>query len=164
MSIVVERTGADLQGIISRFYTELILDSSELLDQVGEQVVFPSILKGFDTEGRKERWADLSPRTQRERRAEGYGEAHPILERTGELKRSSTEKNGYPGGVYELGKTELNISNYLEKASVLHFGDGKIPAREFFTLQDEDTKLTVNLVQKYVVNKMAEIIATENKV
>ncbi len=154
--------GANIQGILKRIQDEIIFNSSELLDQIGELVVFPSIIKNFEDEGRP-RWADLTARTNRERKAQGYSEAHPILERTGDLKSSSTEKNGFPGGNYDLQKTVLTISNYLEKAPVLHFGDGLVPARPFFLLQDEDTKKADDVVKKYVDMKLEKIALQETR-
>lgn len=152
--------GADIKGIMNRLKSELITDSSEMLDKIGMQVVYPSIEKTFEVEGRPVKWQELSPRTQRQRRWNGFGASHPILVQYGELKDASTKKDAF-GADYKLDKTKLTISNYLEKGKALHFGDGLIPARPFFMLQDEDTKKAQDVVFKHITKQLQKIVAEE---
>lgn len=59
--------------------------------------VFQGIVQNaFDTEGATTGapWQQLAPSTQAERRRLGFGAAHPILERTGTLKRALTIGQG----------------------------------------------------------------------
>jgi hypothetical protein len=66
------------------------------------------VRRAFDTEGRStpSAWVPLTPRTQRQRQLQGYGAAHPILKRTGELFNSIT---GGGGGFVESTKDRLAI-------------------------------------------------------
>ena len=59
--------------------------------------VFQQITKAaFDTEGKSTGapWAPLAERTQRDRQRQGYGPAHPILQRTTQLQRALTIGEG----------------------------------------------------------------------
>jgi phage gpG-like protein len=66
------------------------------------------VRRAFDTEGRStpNPWPQLAPRTQRQRQLQGYGAAHPILKRSGELFGSIT---GGGGGFVESTKDRLAI-------------------------------------------------------
>lgn len=124
----------ELQMIIAKIKSNILNDSSKLLDYIAGKVVFPSIIKNFKEEGRP-KWQGLAQRTQLERAAEGYGAEHPILFREGELFRNATTKDGV---MYDLGKHKLTMSPFLAKAEILHYGRGRVPARPFFYLQEED--------------------------
>jgi phage gpG-like protein len=60
--------------------------------------VFQSLARAtFSTEGASNaagKWPELKPSTQAERRRQGYGAAHPILQRTRTLMRSVTQRTG----------------------------------------------------------------------
>lgn len=151
----IRMTGLDAKRAIESVMSGLTDNAEELLEQIADEIIFPSILQNFKEEGRP-RWADLSERSQRERKFEGYNPTNPILQRTGELMTSSTEKNGYPGGVFDLRPKELTISNVLRKAETLQNGDWNLPERPFFYLQDGDYKKVDRLVVKHIQKKIAE--------
>lgn len=161
-SLIGEFRGDNVEGIINGILTDLVQDSSELLDEIGQKVVLVSIRKNFEEEGRPEKWADLTPRTQRERVAEGYGANSPKLQRTGELKRSVTEKSN---AMYELDKHSLKITNYLIKGIRNDKGDelAGLVARPFFFLQKGDERDAERVGIKYVQKKVAEIVSANRR-
>lgn len=61
---------------------EVVLGSPPVIDAIREQFA-----RNFDQEGGRTRWAALAPSTVEERKRLGYGGAHPILQRTGALRR-----------------------------------------------------------------------------
>lgn len=146
----------ELQKIMSNIRTDLINDSSRLLNYIAEKVVFPSIIRNFKEEGRP-KWQGLAPRTQLERAAEGYPPAHPILYRSGELFRNATTKDGV---MYDLGKHQLTMSPFLAKAELLHFGHGKLPARPFFYLQKEDDAAAERETGVFISKELQRICKT----
>lgn len=155
--MIVEVEGLEeLRNIVSGIKTDILNDSSRLLNYIAEKVVFPSIIKNFKEEGRP-KWQELAPRTQLERAGEGYGPAHPILYRTGELFRNSTTKEGV---IYDLGKDKLTIDCPLRKGEWLHFGVGKTPARPFFYLQKEDEAIADREVGVFISKELQRIFKT----
>lgn len=153
MQIIVK--GDNLVGIMRGIIRNVIENSSGLLDRIGEKVVLVSIKKNFEEEGRPDKWEPLKERTQRERRAEGYDPEHPILVRSGELKRSATTKEGMN---YQLEKKQLIMDCFLRKAERLHFGDIGLVARPFFFLQDQDTGLAEKEAKVYFEKEKQKII------
>jgi len=161
-SLIGEFKGDNVERIINGILRELVQDSSELLDEIGQKVVLVSIRKNFEEEGRPQKWKDLRPRTQREREYDGYGATHMILERTGELKRSVTEKEG---NMYDLEKHSLKITNYLNKGVLLNAGDDAlgIVARPFFFLQKGDERDAERVGIKFVQKKLASIVSNNRR-
>jgi phage gpG-like protein len=151
----VEIKGLDeLKRIVSDIKSDILNDSSEMLDYIADKVVFPSIIRNFKEEGRP-KWQGLAPRTQLERAGEGYPPAHPILYRSGELFRNSTTKDGVN---YDLGKHQLTMDCMLRKGEWLHFGVGKTPARPFFYLQKEDDGIAEREVGVFISKKLLRIV------
>jgi len=161
-SLIGEFRGDNVEGIINGILTDLVIDASELLDDIGQKVVLVSIRKNFEEEGRPEKWADLRPRTQRERVAEGYGANSPKLERTGELKKSVTEKSN---AMYELDKHSLKITNFLIKGIRNNAGDETmgLVARPFFFLQKGDERDAERVGIKFIQKKVAEIVKANKR-
>lgn len=139
---------------------EICNDMSPMLDMIGRRVILPSIKRNFDEEGRPTPWQPLAPRTQMERIADGLDPQHPILQRFGELLRSSTEANE-SANLYDLQEKRLSIKNLLNKAEVLHFGNGRVPARPFFFLPSDDYVLVEKETFDYVNKKLEEIVGRE---
>lgn len=93
-------------------------------------VVRDSLNLQFWTEGRHiaTRWNALAPSTVKQRRKLGYGGMHPILVRTGTLKKSFI---GPGGGIHleMVGDTHAVIGSQYFLAEIHQYGTGKIPAR-----------------------------------
>lgn len=80
-------------------------------------VLHEIISEAFDTEGastERGAWSPLAQRTQEDRARKGFGAAHPILERTGTLRRSVTGL----GGGYSI-ETQHQL---VEMTTVDYFG------------------------------------------
>jgi len=78
------------------------------------------------------RWAPLAPRTVRERIARGYPGTHPILERSGEYRRSFVEGDHpqhYSRAEAAGGRWLIEEGSTDERADRLEFGDYRTPAR-----------------------------------
>lgn len=73
---VFDGLGVTLAGL------EVVLGSPPVVDAIREQFA-----RNFDQEGGRSSWAALAPSTVEERQRLGYGGAHPILQRTGALRR-----------------------------------------------------------------------------
>lgn len=95
-----------------------------------------AVLKNFETEGARlgKKWQPLSLKTWMQRKKKGY--TGPILQRTGQLKRSI---------VSSYGDNYAQVSTNLIYAAIHHYGGEaarnkkvKIPARPFMVLNDND--------------------------
>lgn len=80
MSAELRRTTTAVADIIRRL-------ESDAPQQAAARVALEAVDAVFTREGPG--WAGLAPRTQRERRARGYNPQHPILTRSGSLRRSA---------------------------------------------------------------------------
>ncbi len=107
------------------------------------------ILKRFKARFRGEhgrtKWSQLAPSTKRARKG-GYGHyaepstqgpSHMILQWTGELMRSFTQKGAF-GNIFRIHKNSMQVGSLLNKASFHHKRHGNRPARQvaFFDRQD----------------------------
>lgn len=77
----LRRTTSAVEDIIKRL-------ESDAPQEAAARVALEAVDAVFTREGPG--WAGLAPRTQRERRARGYNPQHPILTRSGSLRRSAT--------------------------------------------------------------------------
>lgn len=110
-----------------------------------------AIWKNFEAEGRDEKgntrtWQPLAPSTVKQRekyKGKGYG-AHPILERTGHLKKSfSTEYS------YSYAKVGTGV-----KYGIYHqTGTRKMPARPMLVLPKEDLENIKKVILRYLTQK-----------
>jgi phage virion morphogenesis protein len=98
--------------------------------------------ENFEKEGRP-KWRPLQPATLKERARKGY--TGKILERTGQLKRSFTEK---------YTDTEAIVGTNLKYAAVHQFGSTKknIPARPFLKVTNEGVSKYTNIVKQYILD------------
>jgi phage virion morphogenesis protein len=99
--------------------------------------------ENFEKEGRPRRWRPLNPATIRQRKRKGY--TGNILQRTGQLKRSITEK---------VTNTEAIVGTNLKYAGVHQFGSRKqnIPARPFLKVTKDDIGILTNMVKQYILD------------
>jgi hypothetical protein len=101
-----------------------------------EAAIAAGIERNFDTESAAgESWTPLAASTQRDRARKGYGAAHQILVRTGQLKADATKHRKHNGHSVEVG-----FESGHEIAGI-HMGDGtrsKIPLRDAIS-QGEET-------------------------
>jgi len=95
-----------------------------------------AVLKNFETEGARlgKKWQPLSLKTWMQRQKKGY--TGPILQRTGQLKRSI---------VSSYGENYAQVSTNLIYAAIHHYGGQagrnkkvNIPARPFMQLNNDD--------------------------
>lgn len=92
--------------------------------------MIPSIRRNFDEEGRPP-WEELSWDTAYQR-----GEEHPILNRTGKLKRRATQLARWTIGRHTASFRDLPQDVWYGK--VHQAGYGSIPQRQFVVMHYED--------------------------
>jgi hypothetical protein len=97
--------------------------------------------RNFAEEGYPDKWAQLRPRTVTERRKLGFGPAHPILVRTGDLMRGVTQV-GHAHNISELKRRgavlTLTLSSSDERFGRLSGGDETMAARPMVVLGESD--------------------------
>jgi phage gpG-like protein len=167
-SLMVHQVSIDMHfepsvGLLARRLDKLGLDIRsfrEPLEQAVRHVIIPSIRKNFDYEGRP-KWTALSGATIERRMIEGYGPG-PILARSGNLRGVATQlsiwtidrekalvtdipSSAWYGKVHQAGATFSFSSGagagvkYLGRVvGGASGGQGKIPARPFLMIQDQD--------------------------
>lgn len=115
--------------------------------------VFREIQKAaFATEGGSTGtpWPELSPRTQREREAQGFSGAHPILHRTGTLERSLTMDGG-ASFVVQMPKyfaVAVDLDYFVFHQSTKP--RAKIPRRAPINLTQDDKTALIRPIRLYV--------------
>jgi hypothetical protein len=90
------------------------------------------VAKAFDTEGASTdagKWADLAPSTQKDRARHGFPRSHPILQRTGALKRALTLG---VGAYARMTPTSFQVQLASEPESIASFGAHQrgVPSRK----------------------------------
>lgn len=96
------------------------------VERVGGDAIRRAFAENFATEGQGQ-WPSLSEAwTVPERRALGFAGRHPILVRTGSLRRSVTER-GHPLHTSQViptgaGRFSVEIGSEDERYTILHFG------------------------------------------
>lgn len=105
-------------------------------------IIYASLEKNFDAQGRPSTWIPLSPRTQRERASQGFGASGPILERTGELRRAVSNNSGYLtwlGSPSELKFIpDMSFGKFQHHTGYVTSFGATVPARPFLFIQDDD--------------------------
>ena len=121
-------------------YGQDITDLSPAWEQVGN-LLLSDFAVNFAQEGGyfgKGAWAQWAPlkggdtvpptSTVRDRIRKGYGGAHPILERTSQLRQSLTQR-GTPGNIFDVRPMGLTVGTATPYARFHQFGTSKMPAR-----------------------------------
>lgn len=85
-----------------------------------DPIMLASIRNNFVSEGRPSKWKPLALSTVLQREREGFGGSHPILVRTGALKRGFRSR---------IGKRSYAIYNRVFYYPYQQFGTPTIPAR-----------------------------------
>jgi phage gpG-like protein len=114
-----------LSGIIRR-----VTEPRPALNAVGDSIERKAAT-AFQREGPG--WAPLKPATQRDRARRGYGPSHPILERTGGLRRSASEQGGAHRRRYR-GTRSIEVGSADPKAVFHQFGTRNMTARPFYRI------------------------------
>jgi len=102
----------------------------EPLNRSVREVMIPSIQENFDAEGRPP-WQELAEGTISQR-----GAAHPILQRSGALRRAAIALARW--AIDSESAVYIASSGPVAYAAIHQFGGGDIPARPFVGMQPED--------------------------
>ena len=107
------------------------INTRPLMAQLVQQLHF-AIDENFEKEGRPQKWRPLQkPRIGK------------ILQKTGRLRRSLTEK---------YTNTEAIVGTNVKYAPVHQFGSKNIPARPFMVVTQEDVSRFTNVVKRYILD------------
>lgn len=120
--VALERAVSELSGMTNDFRPEW---------PAVTKAISRAIASRFRQEGPG--WAPLAKSTQRDRLRKGYGAAHPILVREGDLRRSFLD-----GSVQMYAPTQMSYESPSEIAPHLHWGAPKanIPARPIVVAEE----------------------------
>lgn len=116
------------------------------------KLVVPIVLRGIGETFDKERggWPALAKRTQAERQKQGFDPSHPILQRTGELKREATGHGHHLGWVTSPSSLTFQPDPAYDKFKhhtgfMLHNAI-RVPARPFFLIYDHEQEDIVKTI------------------
>ena len=103
-------------------------------------------------------WAPLAPFTQRERARLGFPPQHPILQRTGDYRRSFTEED-HPAHISEweavAGRWRVAEGSADERAQELEEGRANMPARPVTDIGEPGDHL-IAVTLEYLFNQWFE--------
>jgi len=147
-TLVISENWFPQPEIVATYYDNLgivVRSFREPLDRAVRRVLIPSIKENFASGGRPDSWAPLNEFTQKKRKAKGYGEAGPILKRTGLLEKVASQLNIWT--IDRDSATAKPLATVFGGKAA--YGDvhqeggpsgtsGWIPARPFLVIQDWD--------------------------
>ena len=122
-------------------------DMSEAMTEIAG-IMLDAVEENFEKEGRPETWTPLAEATVEDRREQGFGPEHPILQRTETLAASVQADSS---------DREAVVSTNLRYAAIQHFGGEagrgkkvKIPPRPFLVLAPQDENEIVGVLRKLI--------------
>ena len=124
-------TGIIVRDQMTPFLKELKQNCTANLEPVLRQIglkMQERFAQQFDAEGTPQ-WQELAERTRKERKRKGFGQAHPILNRTGALRRSYT-KRGTRGSIFKVEKNRVTVGSSIPYAADNQNGAHIPPKRE----------------------------------
>lgn len=133
--------GAGELSVMLDHYQTRAKDFSPAFGAFDKQVMMPGIQKTFSQGGRPNRWHPLAESTQRQRVAEGYGGASPILVRSGALKKGFRSR---------IGKRSYAVFNRVFYYPYHQFGAPNLPARPMVVVLTGQRRLFTEIVRKYM--------------
>ena len=118
-------------------------DMRPLWQAVGMYVQRQTIRERFDKEQSPggQKWKPLSPATLKQRSVKHKTGHMKILQDTGELRRSIT---------YEAEPNSVRVGTALKYARTHQFGRGKIPARPFLGVNNEERQHIISMLGAYI--------------
>lgn len=130
-------------------FAEGIKTFHEPLNKSVREVMIPSINENFDAEGRPP-WQALADGTVDQR-----GEAHPILQRTGKLRRAATALARWAITGEEA--VYLGDSGPIAYGAIHQFGGGYIPSRPYVSMQPQDEDRIVDIFQEWLGERASRL-------
>lgn len=108
----------------------------------------------FDYEGdlfdrASDGWPVLAWSTVRDRIRRGYDGEHPILERTGQLRQSVTQRMA-PGNVFQATRNQLVVGTYDPIAKYHQYGTSRMPPRPIVGVTRNRRAAIVKVLVDYV--------------
>ena len=138
----------------------LLIESSEITKAAGLDVL-AFVADNFRTEGRRggSGWKELAPFTIAQRERQGYGPQHPILERTGKLRRSFIR--GAPDNVFRtVGPAALDVGTVVGYASTHErgrMGPPRIPQRKMLPTREQAQTIAAKAIEALIKERTKAI-------
>lgn len=94
-------------------------------------------------------WKPLAPSTVRDRLAKGFGGEHPILQRTGQLLGSVSER-GAAGNIFEVSDNGIRAGTAYPIAKFHQYGTTRMPQRKMIGLRWATRSQILRILGDYV--------------
>lgn len=115
-------------------------------------VLRKNVERHFRGEGtHKGAWRALSKATQIDRARQGYPPKHPMLVRSGELKRSLISR-GHPRHILDATRRFIEFGSKTGFSSYHQTGTPNMPAREMILADAADLNEIIQLFRRYVMD------------
>jgi phage gpG-like protein len=105
--------------------------------------------KTFKAEGRPKKWTKLAPSTIQDRIRKGFRPG-PILTRTGDLRRSLTQR-GAQKQIFRVTRNSMTLGSSVPYLSVHQRGTRNVPQRVFIQILSQDVKNVGEIINKYIL-------------
>lgn len=162
VKIVADKASFSAATGRTRAYKALPYAFRPILEKVGDHFRTTLIPRTFKKEGPG--WAPLSRRTVADRLASGYSGAHPILQRSGDLFKSLTDRS-HPKHIeiYKTGRiarVEIGSSSVKFLENQMGKKEARLPARPMIPgtgnlpLDDRDRIAIKSIVQREILQRV----------
>lgn len=132
-----------------------VRDARDPFARIAYELILLGIETQFVTEGmRSGGWMPLALRTRQERAHEGFGPAHPILERTGAMKEDLTAIDAFritrehleysPRDTRQIAEHGKTYAHYHQEES------GRTPARPWLIITDSDEEYMEHIFENWL--------------
>lgn len=137
---------AQIDRTLARFHDN-VTDARPLWDELAAKFARIEV-RQFNSEGAygSGGWPALSPRYAAWKARHYPG--RPILERTGELRRSLTQR---PFGIEELTPASMTIGSGIDYGRYHQKGGGNLPQRRPVELPEATRRSWIRLIQRFIV-------------
>ena len=143
MQINVKVEGLEKLRQSLKVTTEKLKDMRQFWSSVGLYVQRQTILERFNKEQSPDgqKWKPLAPATIKAKKKRHKHGQMKILHDTGELRRSIN---------YEADNNSVKVGSKLKYARTHQFGRGKIPARTFLGVTENEKKHIISMFRQYL--------------
>lgn len=115
-----------------------------------------SVATMFKREGRgRFKWKELAEATKIDRERKGFPSAHPILTRTGRLRRGAARPHGEH--IFVKRKLSMDFGDtvpygiYHQMSREIRAGRGKLPRRPYIYIDKKDVAKIIGIIRRFVM-------------
>jgi phage gpG-like protein len=121
-----------------------------------DTILRKSVATMFRREGKgRLKWDELADATQADRISKGFSPAHPILTRTGRLRRGATRPHGEH--IFVKRKLSMDFGDtvpygiYHQMSRKIRAGKGKLPRRPYIYIDKKDVAKIIGTIRRFVI-------------